>query len=63
MNRSHSGPGRNYLRRDALVIRTTGVHIVRRMGDALLHAHRGALAFNYRDREDMLRANWTRDAA
>ncbi len=23
----------------------------------------GALAFNYRDSEDMLRANWTRDAA
>ncbi|MCW3526048.1 glutamyl-tRNA amidotransferase [Burkholderia cenocepacia] len=48
---------------DALVIRTTGVHVVRRMGEALLHAHHGALAFNYRDSEDVLRANWTRDAA
>jgi hypothetical protein len=48
---------------DALIVRTTGVHMVRRMGEALLHAHHGALAFNYRDSEDMLRAHWTREAA
>lgn len=48
---------------ETLVIRTTGVHMVRRMGAALLHAHHGALAFNYRDSEDVLRASWTRDAA
>ncbi|CAB3961510.1 MULTISPECIES: BCAM0308 family protein [Burkholderia] len=48
---------------DALVVRTTGVHMVRRLGEALLHAHRGGLALNYRDGETMLRAQWTRDDA
>ncbi|WP_175750358.1 BCAM0308 family protein [Burkholderia pyrrocinia] len=49
--------------RDTLVIRTTGMHMVRRLGEALLHAHHGNLALNYRDSEDMLRAQWTRDDA
>ncbi|GAF92198.1 unnamed protein product, partial [marine sediment metagenome] len=48
---------------DTLVVRTTGVHMVRRLGEALLHAHHGDLALNYRDGEDMLRAQWTRDDA
>lgn len=48
---------------DTLVVRTTGVHMVRRLAEALLHAHHGDLALNYRDGEDMLRAQWTRNDA
>ncbi|RQR35087.1 glutamyl-tRNA amidotransferase [Burkholderia sp. Bp9143] len=48
---------------DALIVRTTGVHMVRRLADALLHAHHGDLALNYRDSEDVLRAQWKRDDA
>ncbi|MBY4866531.1 glutamyl-tRNA amidotransferase [Burkholderia sp. Bp9017] len=46
---------------ESLVVRTTGVHMVRRLAQALLHAHHGHLAINYRDGEDVLRAHWTRD--
>lgn len=48
---------------DSVTVRTTGAHMVRRLADALLHAHHGSLAINYRDGEDMLRAHWTRDDA
>ncbi|MGU7812199.1 BCAM0308 family protein [Burkholderia sp. AW49-1] len=48
---------------DSLIVRTTGVHMVRRLGEALLHAHHGDLAINYRDGEDVLRAHWKRDDA
>jgi hypothetical protein len=37
--------------------------MVRRLGEALLHAHHGDLAINYRDGEDVLRAHWKRDDA
>ena len=48
---------------DSLIVRTTGVHMVRRLGEALLHAHHGDLKINYRDGEDVLRAHWKRDDA
>ncbi|RQR46114.1 MULTISPECIES: BCAM0308 family protein [unclassified Burkholderia] len=48
---------------DSLIVRTTGVHMVRRLGEALLHAHHGDLALDYRDGEDVLRAHWKRDDA
>ncbi|WP_431291339.1 BCAM0308 family protein [Burkholderia cepacia] len=48
---------------DMVVVRTTGVHMVRRLAEALLHAHHGDLALNYRDGEDILRAQWTRNDA
>ncbi|MBU9618527.1 BCAM0308 family protein [Burkholderia multivorans] len=48
---------------ESLIVRTTGVHMVRRLGEALLRAHHGDLAINYRDGEDVLRAHWTRDEA
>ncbi|KVV38126.1 hypothetical protein WT27_01840 [Burkholderia territorii] len=74
MNRSHTGPGRNHLRRDKRMQphtndsyrdpkRPTGVHMVRRLGEAPLHAHHGDLAIDYPDGEDVLRAHWTRDDA
>jgi len=37
--------------------------MVRRLGDALLHAHHGDLTLNYRDGDDVLRAQWKRDDA
>ncbi|HGL4257063.1 BCAM0308 family protein [Burkholderia dolosa] len=48
---------------DALIVRTTGTHMARRLGDALLHAHHGDLTLNYRDGDDVLRAQWKRDDA
>ena len=48
---------------DALVVRTTGTHMVRRLAEALLHAHHGDLSIHYGDGEDLLRAYWKRDAA
>lgn len=47
----------------AITVRTTGMHMVRRLAEALLHAHHGDLALNYRNGEDLLRAEWKRDDA
>ncbi|RQP27752.1 BCAM0308 family protein [Burkholderia ubonensis] len=46
-----------------IAIRTTGRHMVRRLAEALLHAHHGDLALHYRDGEDRLRTEWTRSVA
>ncbi|KWK49241.1 glutamyl-tRNA amidotransferase [Burkholderia stagnalis] len=47
----------------AITVRTTGRHMVRRLAEALLHAHHGDLALHYRNGEDRLRAEWTRGRA
>ncbi|KWD88697.1 BCAM0308 family protein [Burkholderia ubonensis] len=47
----------------AITVRTTGRHMVRRLAEALLHAHHGDLALHHRDGEDRLRAEWTRSVA
>ncbi|AOJ08155.1 BCAM0308 family protein [Burkholderia mayonis] len=44
------------------VVRTTGSHLVHRLSEALVHTHRGDLAIDYREGEDVLRAHWMRDA-
>lgn len=38
-----------------LVITTTGVHLARRIGEALQHAHRGQLEFRYGESENFVR--------
>lgn len=39
----------------SLVITTTGVHLARRIGEALQHAHRGKLDFRYSESEQFVR--------
>jgi hypothetical protein len=46
-----------------IVVQTTGPHLVRRLGAAMLHAHQGVLEISYRDHEGLLRAHWARSAA
>jgi hypothetical protein len=43
-----------------IVVHTTGSHMVRRIGVAMLHAHHGHLEISYRDDEGLLRAHWER---
>lgn len=43
-----------------IIVRTTGPHLVRRLGSAMLHAHQGTLEISYRDNEGLLRAHWVR---
>ncbi|WP_431822572.1 BCAM0308 family protein [Burkholderia sp. F1] len=44
----------------SLTVRTTGVHLLRRLGKAMLRAHHGKLTLHYPDGEGMLRAEWIR---
>ncbi|AOJ85037.1 hypothetical protein WS86_24075 [Burkholderia savannae] len=46
-----------------MIVRTTGSHLVHRLSEALVRAHRGELEIDYREGEDVLRAHWMRDAA
>lgn len=41
---------------------TTGVHLARRIGDALVRAYEGELSIQYGDAEHSIRAHWHRDA-
>lgn len=45
---------------DRMTVRTTGPHLVRRLGEAVLRAHGGHLTLHYRDGEGLLRADWQR---
>ncbi|MFM0511667.1 BCAM0308 family protein [Paraburkholderia sp. RL17-373-BIF-A] len=45
-----------------IVVHTTGAHLIRRLGAAMLHAHQGVLELSYRDNEGLLRAHWTRSS-
>ena len=42
------------------VIRTTGVHLARRLGDAIHHAYQGQLDIQYAPDEFLVRIYWTR---
>ena len=45
---------------DAVFIRTTDIHLPRRIAEALHSAYKGELEFHYADQEYFLRATWTR---
>lgn len=45
---------------DRTVVTTTGVHVARRIGKALLHACHGDLSMQYGDDENSIRVYWTR---
>lgn len=42
------------------IITTTGIHIARRIGEAVAHAYQGDLAFTYGEGEKTIRLSWTR---
>jgi NMD protein affecting ribosome stability and mRNA decay len=43
------------------LVTTTGIHIARRLGEALVHAYQGDLLFTYGDGEKTIRVLWERD--
>lgn len=45
---------------DATLITTTGVHIARRLGEAVARAYQGDLSFTYGDNEKSIRVEWVR---
>ena len=42
------------------LVTTTGIHLARRIGDALEDAYKGALEFHYNREEMLLRVDWRR---
>lgn len=44
---------------DETVIKTTGIHLPRRLGDALKHAYQGVLDISY-EAENFIRVSWSR---
>lgn len=44
-----------------LLVTTTGIHLARRIGEALNHAYQGELEFAYGDGEQSIRVTWRRD--
>jgi hypothetical protein len=45
----------------AIVVRTTDIHLPRRIGEALHHAYRGDLDFHYDEGGYFIRVSWARD--
>lgn len=45
---------------DTIVIKTTDIHLPRRIGDALRHAYKGALETHYDEAGYFARVNWSR---
>jgi hypothetical protein len=44
-----------------IVVRTTDIHLPRRIGEALRHAYRGDLEFHYEEGTYFIRVRWSRD--
>jgi hypothetical protein len=47
---------------DGFLIRTTDIHLPRRIGEALFRAFEGDLDFHYEEEEYFIRVRWTREA-
>ncbi len=45
---------------DHTLITTTGIHLARRIGEALKNAYQGDLDFTYGDAEKIIRVSWSR---
>jgi hypothetical protein len=43
-----------------MIVTTTGIHIARWIGNALLRSHHGNLDFHYADNEKSIRVAWER---
>jgi len=46
--------------KDHTLVTTTGVHLARRMGEALSRAYKGELSFQYVEAEKLIRVYWER---
>ena len=46
--------------KDQTLVTTTGVHLARRIGEALSRAYQGDLSFQYLEGEDTIRVSWQR---
>jgi NMD protein affecting ribosome stability and mRNA decay len=46
----------------AVLIRTTDIHLPRRIGEALEHAYRGELDFHYEEEAYSIRVRWSRES-
>lgn len=46
---------------DHTLVTTTGIHLARRIGEALKHAYQGNLDFSYGDAEKSIRVVWSRN--
>ncbi len=46
---------------DHTLVTTTGIHLARRVGEALKHSYQGDLDFTYGDGEQSIRVVWRRD--
>jgi hypothetical protein len=42
------------------LVTTTGLHLARRLGEALARAYKGELSFRYADEEASIRVYWQR---
>lgn len=45
---------------DGLLVTTTGIHLARRLGEALHRAYKGNLEYHYNEDEMLLRVSWQR---
>ena len=45
---------------DRTMVTTTGIHLARRLGEALAKAYKGTLSFHYAEAEDTIRVSWQR---
>ena len=45
---------------EPILVTTTGLHLARRLGEALTHAYKGDLSFRYADDETSIRVYWQR---
>ena len=45
---------------EQVMITTTGIHIARRIGEAISNAYQGDLSFTYGDGEKTIRVSWSR---
>ena len=42
------------------VVKTTGIHVARRIGESLSHSYQGEFDFTYGEGEDSIRVSWSR---
>ena len=45
---------------DHTLLTTTGIHLARRLGEALKNAYQGELNFTYGDADNIIRLTWSR---
>ena len=46
--------------KEMTLVTTTGIHIARRIGEALSRAYKGVFSFNYANGDEHIQVNWHR---